>query len=218
MTRKQRDVFLEAEGNAWFARNARALESRQLPEADPVLMELLAFQPPLPTGTRVLEVGCGDGSRLAWLAAERGWITAGTDPSADAVEQARRHGVDARQGTADRLPFDDGAFDVVIFGFCLYLCDRDDLFRIAAEADRVLRSPGWLVILDFYSPVPVRRDYHHRPGLSSYKMDYRTLFTWHPQYTCITQRVRHHADDSITDDPAQWVATSVLRKNLTGYA
>ena len=218
MTRKQRDVFLESEGNAWFARNARSLEARQLPEADPVLVELLGISPPLPAGTRVLEIGCGDGSRLAWLTEHLGWISAGTDPSEAAVGQARRRGVDARQGTAEQLPFEDGAFDVVIFGFCLYLCDRDDLFRIAAEGDRVLGNPGWLVILDFYSPVPLQRDYHHRAGLYSYKMDYRALFTWHPHYTCMTQRVRHHADDSVTDDPTQWVATSVLRKHHTGNA
>ena len=45
---KQKDVFLEAEGNAWFDRNEADVASRRLPEGDPILMELLAVMPPPP--------------------------------------------------------------------------------------------------------------------------------------------------------------------------
>jgi len=143
----------------------------------------------------------------------RGFDCYGVDPSSEAVKFAKQRGLDARQGTAESLPFDDSAFDIVVFGFCLYLCDRDDLFRIASEADRVLKNPGWLLILDFFSPTPTKREYHHRSGLFSYKMDYRTLFTWNPAYTTVTHRVRHHSEDTYTDDRNEWTATSV-RKNL----
>lgn len=117
-----------------------------------------------------------------------------------------------RQGTAEQLPYADQSFEIVIFGFCLYLCDREDLFRIACEADRVLKSPGWLLIHDFYSPTPSKHDYRHYAGLFSYKMDYRTLFTWHPAYTTYSHRVRDHAHGGWTDAAEEWVATSVLRK------
>ena len=100
----------------------------------------------------------------------------------------------------------------MIFGFCLYLCDREDLFRIVSEADRVLRSPGWLMIRDFYSPIPTARNYRHCLGVQSYKMDYRTMFSWHPDYECLTHKVRRHGETSYTDTPDEWVAVSVLRK------
>ncbi len=138
----------------------------------------------------------------------------GVDPSAKAVEAAKEKGVEASQGTADQLPFDDQSFDIVIFGFCLYLCDREDLFRIACEADRVLKNPGWIVILDFYSETPLRREYHHHLGMFSYKMDYRKLFMWNPGYTSYSHKLCHHQEGGYTDDPQEWVATSVLRKNL----
>jgi len=80
----------------------------------------------------------------------------------------------------------------------------------------VLIDPGWLLIHDFYSPSPTTREYHHRPGLVSYKMGYGALFTWHPGYTCMSHTVRHHSDSRYTDDRAEWIATSVLRKNLSG--
>jgi ubiquinone/menaquinone biosynthesis C-methylase UbiE len=161
---------------------------------------------------RLLEVGCGAGHRLGWLQHNLGLECHGIDPSAIAVAEAVQQGVSAQTGTADSLPFADKAFDVVIFGFCLYLCDRDDLFRIAAEADRVLKNPGWLLIKDFFSATPVARPYHHKAGVQSYKMDYTTLFSWNPDYSVYSHRVAHHLGDVFTDDHQEWVATSVLRK------
>jgi ubiquinone/menaquinone biosynthesis C-methylase UbiE len=211
---KQRDVFLNSEGDAYFRRNVGAVSARA-PDSDALLAEVLALpEADVATGSRVLEIGCGEGNRLAWLRDARGCECFGLDPSALAVERARSRGIEAHRGTADRLPFEDAQFDVVLFGFCLYLCDRADLFRIASEADRVLRNPGWLLILDFFSPVPAQRAYHHREGLFSYKMDYTTLFTWNPSYTLYSHQVRHHSNGTYTDDPHEWVSTSVLRKDL----
>jgi ubiquinone/menaquinone biosynthesis C-methylase UbiE len=210
---KQRDIFLASEGDAWFRRNREMLGSRKLPDSDPLLRQILAMPAEARApGTQVLEIGCGDGSRLGWLKSQLDFACSGVDPSAEAVASACVRGVTARQGAADELPFEDAAFDMVIFGFCLYLCDREDLFAVAAEANRVLKNPGWLLIHDFFSPVPVRREYHHRPGIFSYKMDYRSLFTWSPGYMVYSHVVTHHATHEFTDDPNEWVATSVLRK------
>jgi SAM-dependent methyltransferase len=212
---KQREIFLASEGDAWYRRNREYLERRELPGSDPLLTALLALpEEQRRPGARVLEIGCGDGTRLAWLRAQAGFECFGLDPSADAVAASEARGVRAAQGTADLLPFENGSFDFVLFGFCLYLCDREDLFRVAAEADRVLRDPGWLLLLDFYSPVPLKREYHHSPGLFSYKMDYRALFSWHPGYVVYAHDVRHHVTHGFTDDANEWIATSVLRKNL----
>ncbi len=211
---KQKEIFLATEGDAWLARNRVSLSTRQAhPDDDPVLRELSDFLPAdAGGGVRILEIGCGDGGRLVWLSRKWGADCVGLDPSADAIVAAHKNGVDAVRGTANSLPFEDRSFDVVIFGFCLYLCDREDLFRIAAEADRVLRSPGWVVIHDFFSPSPRARPYRHRSGVWSYKMDYRGLFAWQPDYVCLTHKVRHHDDMAYTDSVDDWVAVSVLRK------
>ncbi len=162
---------------------------------------------------KVLEVGCGDGTRLAWLKNNLNADCYGIEPSAQAVAAACAKGLSVQQGTADVLPFDDNSFDIVIFGFCLYLCDREDLFRIASAADRVLRDSGWIFILDFFSPVPCAKTYHHRPGVLSYKMDYRTLFNWHPDYECMTHKLQQHNKSGFTDEQDEWIAVSILRKH-----
>jgi len=212
---KQRDVFLQSEGDAWLERNTPRGATRALPDCDEVLLAILQL-PLSPTAapSKLLEIGCASGSRLAWLRDNRGFDCYGLDPSAKAVSAASAQGVLAQQGTAEKLPFGAAAFDVVVFGFCLYLCDREDLFLIACEADRVLRNPGWLVIQDFYSATPCQRPYHHRSGISSFKMDYRHLFAWHPGYSNYFHKIGHHVDGTYTDDPNEWVATSVLRKHL----
>jgi ubiquinone/menaquinone biosynthesis C-methylase UbiE len=212
---KQKQVFLQSEGDAWFTRNQHAVAIPKLPYDDPILREIIDTNINVVKGRklRVLEVGCGDGTRLAWLKNNLDADCYGIEPSFKAVEVACAKGVNAQQGTANILPYDDLSFDIVIFGFCLYLCDREDLFRIASEANRVLRMPGWLIILDFYDPTPSTKDYHHRPGLLSYKMDYRTLFTWHPDYECMTHKVRHHSEGGHTDERDEWVAISILRKH-----
>ena len=172
--------------------------------------------PPPQHAYKVLEIGCGNGYRLEWLQKHTAWQCSGIEPSAKAVEDACKRGVNACQGTAEELPFSSDTFDIVIFGFCLYLCDRGDLFRIAQEADRVLVNPGWLVIHDFYSTTPYRRNYHHASGVFSYKMDYQTMFLWHPSYTCYKHSVQCHKNQCYTDERQEWVATSVLRKCSEG--
>ena len=209
---KQKEIFLQSEGDAWFLRNQKSVATRKLPDDDPLLLEMLAFLPKNEGMIKVLEVGCGDGTRLAWIKNNLNADCYGIEPSAQAVDQACTKGVNVQQGTADMLPFDNQSFDIVIFGFCLYLCDREDLFQIASEADRVLRASSWLIIMDFFSTTPQVKYYHHREGIQSYKMDYQTLFNWHPDFECMTHKVRHHVDANYTDVPDEWISISVIRK------
>lgn len=212
----QKDIFLLSEADAWYERNQSAVSKTDF-STDLVatsILEIAESSNAQVTGERlqILEIGCGEGRRLAWLAEKLDVDVFGVEPSSLAVEQACAKGVKAERGTADKLPFENAAFDIVVFGFCLYLCDRQDLFRIAQEADRVLKPDSWLVINDFFAPTPIKRTYRHRPGIYSYKMDYRELFSWHPAYTCYAHRLRHHGQNGFTDDPQEWVATSIMRK------
>lgn len=137
---KQKTVFLDSEANAWLNRNNQGNEINFDPQKDRLLPDLLEL--PLKSGMKVLKIGCSSGYRLLWLQENLGLKCVGIEPSEQAVNIARDKGIEVYQGTAESLPFEDTSFDLVIFGFCLYLCDRADLFRIAQEADRVLRNPG----------------------------------------------------------------------------
>jgi SAM-dependent methyltransferase len=213
---KQKDIFLLTEGDAWFERNFQVVQSTVDWENDPVVKCVNHCIESTSSDCNVLlEIGCGTGSRLQWLQKNAHVECYGIDPSAKAISVSRESGVNAIRGTADSIAFPDESFDFVVFGFCLYLCDRDDLFNIASEAYRVLKKESWLIVHDFYSKTPIRRAYHHREGLYSYKMDYRSIFDWHPDFTCLHHEVRHHKSLCLTDEADEWVATSVLRKCAT---
>lgn len=215
MKKKQKDLFLESEGDAWFERNHMAVQERDFGRDDPIVQAVttcLNSHAWKVDGVKLLEVGCGEGKRLQWMAENLGLQCYGVEPSEKAVAHASTKVVKVVQGTADQLDFESQTFDFVVFGFCLYLCDRDDLFQIAREAHRVLKPNGWLVIHDFFAETPRFREYHHLPGILSYKMDYRRLFDWHPDYACYSHVIGAHSANAYTDDQGEWVATSIIRK------
>ena len=161
----------------------------------------------------MLEIGCSDGRNLAWLRDRTGCSAAGLDPSGVAIATGldRRPELDLRVGTADHLPF-EGPFDLVLLGFCLYLCDREDLPTIVAEVDRVLAPGGYVAIIDFDPPTPRRRNYRHRDGISSYKMDHMSLFTAFPTYTAAGKLTGSHAGPGWTADASERIALSIAVK------
>ena len=88
-------------------------------------------------------------------------------------------------GTSDELPYKDLKFDVVILGFCMFWVDRKYLMKTVSEADRVLKEGGYLVIVDFDTFIPYKKDNVHNPDAWTYKMQYINLFLSNPQYCLV---------------------------------
>lgn len=183
---KQSEIMMESEGDAWFGRN---LEN--LGQTDPVA-EAINSCGLLPRV--VLEIGSANGWRLEKLRARYGCDVIGIEPSMNACQKAR---VPTYQATADGLPVESGMFDLVIYGFALYLADPCDWFKIVAEGDRVLRPGGHLIVHDFATAFPFARKYEHREGLMSYHINFSKLWLANPLYTLVT---RHHPnfEESVT--------------------
>lgn len=94
-------------------------------------------------GQSVLDLGCGTGALTAELVRRLGAsrVTA-VDPSASFVEAVRTRlpGVDARQASAGRLPFDDGRFDRVLAQLVVHFLE--DPVGGLREMARVTRPGG----------------------------------------------------------------------------
>lgn len=209
----QREIFRACEADAWFERNRPALQAFD-PDRDPVIRSV---RPHLRAGQAVAEIGCSLAERVAALAALCAGPGRGVDPSAQAIAEAqRRHPhLSLQAGTADRLPWDDASVDLLVYGFCLYVCDRADLFRIAAEGDRVLRPGGLLAVWDFLPPFPYRNRYAHQPGVFSYKLDHARLWSWNPEYVQVSQELLDHGARGRGEGrlaPDDRVAVTLLRK------
>lgn len=209
----QREAFHQGEGDCWFQRNGAVLHMSHAtalknPASDPVLAEIGILRP-----QRLLEVGCSNGWRLDAARQLFGCDVIGIEPSQQAIRDgmARFPDVQFVEGDASRLLQFSGVVDCVVFGFCLYLCDRTDLFQIAREADRVLADGGHLIIYDFYPVSVYRNPYSHRPGVFSYKMDHSALWSWHPHYVRWSHRVLAHPGAD-PDDQNERLAVTVLKK------
>lgn len=109
---------------------------------------------------RVLELGCGPGANL-WYLAREGFSFVGIDGSATAITQAsqrlddespgwREHS-ELHVGDVRHLPFSDESFDAVIDHECVYCNNFQSAQRIYGEAHRVLRKGGYLFVRTFAS-------------------------------------------------------------------
>lgn len=102
------------------------------------------------SGERVLDVGCGYGMAVPWLAQSLGVQAAGIDLRLPALQdgQARFPGVSLACARAERLPFGTETWDALLAECSLSA--TPDLDRVLAECYRVLVWGGRLVISDLY--------------------------------------------------------------------
>ena len=91
--------------------------------------------------SRVLDIGCGDGALLAYLAREKGVDARGMELSQSGVNACVRHGLSVIQGDADHdlEAFPAGAFDVAVLSQTLQATRRprhvvEELVRIGKRA------------------------------------------------------------------------------------
>lgn len=95
-------------------------------------------------GGRVLNIGVGPG-RLERILLERGWRVASLDPSASALAALAGLDVNARCGYAQEMPFEAGAFDVVVASEVLEHIEPATRAQVLTEIPRVLAPGGWFI-------------------------------------------------------------------------
>ncbi|MFJ5486734.1 methionine biosynthesis protein MetW [Hansschlegelia beijingensis] len=137
-----------------------------LDAASPVPAETLAAAPRpdhllvaemVQPGSRVLDVGCGDGALLRLLIARRGVDGRGIEISQSGVNASVAHGLSVVQGDADAdlAHYPDDAFDYVILSQTLQATRRpkavvEDLLRIGRRAIVSFPNFGhWRVRMQF---------------------------------------------------------------------
>jgi SAM-dependent methyltransferase len=105
-------------------------------------------------GVKALDVACGTGN-ISLALARRGADVTGVDIAPNLIEQARARaeaeGLKAHfdEGDAERLPYEDSSFDLVVTMFGAMFAPRPE--KAAAELIRVCR-PGGIVSMGNWTP------------------------------------------------------------------
>ena len=113
---------------------------------DPIMLERVSAR----RFKRALDVGCGEG-RFCRMLRANGIPVVGVDPTGELLAAAKRHDptVDYRLARAERLPFPDASFDLVVS--FLTLIDIADFRAALKEMARVLTPKGILLIANLNS-------------------------------------------------------------------
>ncbi len=123
------NVFNEFAGDydRWFDRNRLVFQS-----------EVQAVKKFFPDSYIGLEIGVGSG-RFASI-----FGLTGIDPAMSMVKIARDRGVEVLVATAEKIPFKDSSFDVVLM--VTTLCFLQDPLQALKEVERVLKPVGSIII------------------------------------------------------------------------
>jgi SAM-dependent methyltransferase len=113
---------------SWFEKNPWVYEA-----------ELRAVKAMMPMVESGLEIGVGTGRFAGPLG-----IKNGVEPSKRMRDFAQKRGIQAIEGVAEKLPFDDSQFDFALM--VTTVCFVDDIGKALLEAYRVLSNRGVLII------------------------------------------------------------------------
>jgi len=205
---------LREDGDGYHSRNYEGVGTI----ADPVFgeLELLHQMNPI---TSLLEIGCSTGFRLEKARKLFGCVGVGLEIS----EQAHREGTErypevthllgGAPGSLKKLDTDQ--FDTIILGHFQYLLPREDIFALAYQVDRLLKSGGYIIANDFFYIRPMSAPYSHSTELTIYKDDPTAPWTWSPTYTLVSRKTHQlHEDLTHAQDPTAWQTLDIVRKNF----
>jgi len=211
-------LFLETEGDNYYNRNKKALNNEIGGEIQFYSDFLSTCGINMDKYTKIVEIGAANGRNLNYFHKKFGCDVSGIEPSSDAVMEGNANFFNGKnvllKGTSDSLPYDDESIDIVMFGFSLFWVGRNYLFRSIAEADRILKSGGYLLLTDFDTVNPYKRVNVHNKDAFTYKMNYSKLFLANPQYFLVEKKSFSHSDLVFDVNVQERVSAQILYKDF----
>jgi len=98
-------------------------------------------------GAKLADIGCGNGESVLFIKKRFGYAITGVDIDRTLIEALA--GDDFICADAASLPFKDGELDGVLYECSLSKMNEPEM--VLAEANRVLKNGGWIIISDFFA-------------------------------------------------------------------
>ena len=139
-----------AEYDEWFEDNEAAYKS-----------EILALRELIPAVGVGLEIGAGTGRFAGPLG-----IRIGVEPAKAMADRARRRGIVVHEAKAEALPFQDESFHFVLM--VTTICFLEKPLQALAEAKRILRHGGQIIIGMIDPDSPLGKEYERKKARSKF--------------------------------------------------
>ena len=207
--------FENGEANQWFKRN----KNRDLKVTKKLAILLTEWLYPFKEElSSILEIGCGSGLFLKQISQTLNAIGYGIDPSTEAIDYIKHSYPDlkVKVGYGDDVPLND-KFDLVHLGFFLCYVDRQDYLKCVSEVDRLLKSGGFLSIIDFDTPSPYSNSYSHKKGVIVHKHSNSNVFVASGLYTVINKFQFSHANCFFNKEINERISLTLLYKETNIY-
>ena len=97
----------------------------------------------VPTNKKILDIGCYDGT-ISQLIKEKNNVIIGLDMSMNALNMAKKKGIECVLSNAENLPFRDASFDIIVASEIIeHIFDTG---KFLDEINRILKSNGELIL------------------------------------------------------------------------
>jgi SAM-dependent methyltransferase len=179
------DAVMAAEERSWaktYAETAYTKLPWYSPHPSPWVKRAVEsgwIRPP----SRILDIGCGAGTNVLWLARE-GFRATGLDLAPGAIEAAKarahRRGISANftQGSATSMPFPKSAFEAATDNGCFHAIPFAAREEYAREVGRVVK-PGGAFLLSWIGREETRPfGPPHRPSVQEVAAIFEPTFTF----------------------------------------
>lgn len=212
----QDEIFAQYEGDNWYRRNIGNLTPK-----DDLIISILEQYNTLNENSKVLEIGCANGYRLAKIYEKYKADVYGIEPSAAALADGQKKWPFIKFFRSTIKDFDvfnagfEEYFNLIIVNSVLHWIDRKYLLISIAQIDRMLKDGGYLIIGDFQTPFGIKNKYKHieQHELFTYKIAYKEIFksTWY--YMEIINIALNHDKKNFNDIQLEnYFSITLLRK------
>jgi tRNA (uracil-5-)-methyltransferase TRM9 len=100
----------------------------------------------LPSNSKVLDIGCGNGKNMKYGAQSKDLKMFGVEHSQALTDICLKQNLNVVQGDALSIPFNDNSFDAIIMIAVIHHIDPNEHYKVLNEINRLLRPGGTCLI------------------------------------------------------------------------